>query len=261
MGIPGILTSLLYEIASLPGLKNTNLPKLVNDNYVKGKIDLRDELPVYKSLGKQAIPVILNKIFVRCGFFISHLADELSKHQDVLNIDWPNVIPFKNRTVDRMLTVSSMTLSIADTADAAVRAAVESGGNWVLFAGEFVLQYNYIAAGRAAVAIIKEIRNEKKEAQLIHEKMLLTQEQTVLVLQELQAYKQKLAERVSAYLAEDISAFLQGFDLMNQGLQTNDSDLFIKGNVTIQRILGREPQFTNQAEFDELMDSDEAFVL
>lgn len=261
MGIPGILTSLLYEIASLPVLKDTELPKIVNELYVKKKIDLRDELPIYKSLSKQAVPVIFNEIFIRCGFFILHLAEEFALRQNIRDIDWANVIPFKNRTVDRMLMISSMTLSAADTADAAVRAAIESGGESVLFAKEFVVRYNYVAAGRAIISIVKEVRNEKKEAQLIHEKMLLTQAQTVLVLRELQAYKAKLDERVSQYLAEDIEAFLNGFDLMNDGLCSGDSDLVIKGNVTIQRVLGREPQFTTQAEFDDLMDSDEALVL
>ena len=261
MGVPGILTSLLYEIASLPALKGTDLPKIVNDLYVKGKIDLRDELPIYKSLGKQAVPVIFNEIFIRCGFFILHLAEEFALHQNIKDIDWTNVLPFKNRTVDRMLMISSMTLSVADTADAAIRAAIESGGESVLFAKEFVIRYNYVAAGRAIISIVKEVRSEKKEAQLIHEKMLLTQAQTVLVLRQLQEYKTKLDERVSQFLAEDIEAFLNGFDLMNEGLRSNDSDLVIKGNVTIQRVLGCEPQFTNQAEFDDLIESDEAFVL
>ena len=35
----------------------------------------------------------------------------------------------------------------------------------------------------------------------------------------------------------------------------------IKGNLVIQKVLGREPQFTNQEEFDELMESDTALVL
>ena len=261
MGISGIIMSLLYEIASLPILSQSGLLAFLDDMYTNKRIDLRDELPIYKSLGKQAIPVIINEIFVRCSYFLRHLVVEITAHQGLNDTDWANVIPFKNRTVDRMLMISSMTLNVADTADAAVRAAIESGGNWVLFAGEFVVRYNYVAAGRAALAIVKEIKNEKKEAQLIHEKMLLTQAQTVLVLRELQEYKAKLEERVSQYLAEDIEAFLNGFELMNQGLQSDDSDLVIKGNVTIQRVLGREPQFTNQAEFDDLMDSDEAFVL
>ena len=48
---------------------------------------------------------------------------------------------------------------------------------------------------------------------------------------------------------------------MDKGLDEKNSDLVIRGNVTIQRILGREPQFTNQREFDDLMGSDIALQL
>jgi hypothetical protein len=72
-----------------------------------------------------------------------------------------------------MITVSSMTLTTADTADAAIRAAIYSAGNWVLFAGNFAARFNYVGTGRTALAIVCEISNEKKEAELIHEKMIL----------------------------------------------------------------------------------------
>ena len=88
-------------------------------------------------------------------------------------INWKLVMPFGNRSVDRLLAISFMTFNIADSADAAVRAAIESGGNWVVFSGRFVARYNFVGAGRAALAIVKEVSNEKKEAQLIHERMLL----------------------------------------------------------------------------------------
>ena len=163
MGIPGVFISLLYEFASLPILRNTGLPMLVNELYEKQKIDLRHEIPLYKAAGKQAIPVAFNEIYVRIGYFASHLASELAEHgNDIAKVNWNNVIPFRNRTVDRMLAISSMTFTVADTADAAVHAAIESGGNWVLFSGRFVARFNYVGAGRAAVAIVKEISNERK---------------------------------------------------------------------------------------------------
>lgn len=171
MGIPGVFIALLYEFASLPIMRNTGLPMLVNELYEKQKIDFRHEIPLYKAAGKQAIPVAFNEIYVRIGYFASHLATELAEHgNDVAKVNWNNVIPFRNRTVDRMLAVASMTFTVADTADAAVHAAIESGGNWVLFSGRFVTRFNYVGAGRAAVAIVKEISNERKEAQLIHER-------------------------------------------------------------------------------------------
>lgn len=259
MGIPGILISFLYEVASLPVLKDSGLPVFVNNLYEKQKIDLRHELPLYKAAGKQAIPVIFNELYIRIGYFISHLAGELASEKETIN--WAQVIPFRNRTVDRMLTIASMTFTVADTADAAIHAAIESGGNWVLFSGRFVTRFNYVGAGRAALSIACEVSNEKKEAQLIHEKMILSETKAALFLKQLQEFKEQLDMKVSNYLAEDIEGFMSGFADMQQGMLTGDSDLVIRGNVTIQKVLGREPQFTNQKEFDAMMESDAPLVL
>jgi hypothetical protein len=264
MGIPGIFVSLLYEISALPILKDTGLPHFINDLYERHKLDFRHELAIYKAIGKQAIPVIINEIIVRAGYFISHLAMELTETKGangIKGINWSNVVPVHNRTVDRMLTVATMTFTLADTADAAVRAALESAGNWVLFAGRFAARFNYVGAGRAAVAIVKEVSNEQKEAQLIHEKMILMEAKTIRVIQQIEEYKANLEERLSHYLAEDIEAFITGFEYMSHGLASGDSNLVIKGNVVIQRVLGREPQFENQDEFDALMASDIALQL
>ena len=177
------------------------------------------------------------------------------------DINWSRVIPFNNRSVDRMLLIASMTFNIADTTDAAVHAALESGGNWVLFSGRFVARYNYVGAGRAALAIVKEVSNEKKEAELIHQKLILTEIKTRQVVQAIEEYKAWLEERYTTFLAEDIQEFMNGFDYMKKGIESNDSNLVIKGNLVIQKVLERDPQFTNQEEFDELMDSDMPLVL
>lgn len=261
MGIPGVFISLLYEVAGLPGLKDSGLPQFVDDLYQKQKIDLRHEISLYKTAGKQAVPVLFNELLVRGLFFVTHLAQEINSHGGIKGISWSNVIPLRNRTVDRMLTISTMTFTVADTADAAIHAAIESGGNWVLFSGRFVTRFNYVGAGRAAIAIVKEVANEKKETQLIHEKMILSEAKASLFLTQLQDFKARLEEKVSNYLAEDISEFMAGFDYMQQGLDTGDSNLVIRGNVIIQKVLGREPQFTNQEEFDALMESDVPLML
>ena len=116
-------------------------------------------------------------------------------------------------------------------------------------------------AGRAALSIVREVSNEKKEAQLIHEKMILSEAKAALFLKQLQEFKEQLDRKVSNYLAEDIEGFMAGFADMRQGLAGGDSNLVIRGNVTIQKVLGREPQFTNQKEFDALMGSDAPLVL
>lgn len=259
MGIPGVFVSLLHELCWIPGISNTCLPQIVNDLYVKQKVDLRHELAYVDNIKIQAIPVMLNEVFVRASYMLVILGRELSTKEDITKVNWNLVIPFNNRTVDRMIAVSTMTFNMVDTGDAALRAAVESGGNFVLFSGRFVARYNYVGAGRAALAIVKEVSNEVKETQLIHEKMLLMGVKAEIFMMQLQKFKEQLEEKVSNYLAEDIEEFIEGFDYINEGLSSNNSDLVIKGNVVIQKVLGREPQFTTQEEFDDLMSSEIPF--
>ena len=255
MGVPGVFLSLLHEISSLPVLKDSALPSIVDDLYVNQKLDLRHELAYKEQLKLQAVPVIFNEVCVRVGFMVLQLEREILEY-GFKNVHWRRVLPIANRSVDRCMAIAAMTFNVIDTSDAALRAAIESGGDWVLFSGRFVARYNFVGAGRAALAIVKEISNESKESQLIHERMILMGAKADMMMQQLQKFKAELEEKVSNYLAEDIEAFIEGFDYMNEGLATGDSNLVIKGNVVIQKVLGREPQFTTQEEFDELMESD-----
>lgn len=280
-GIPGPFASLLNELSALPFFRQISaggqkelfsfVQKLFNGNLLvttdKEKkvvssvsLDLRTEVGIAHELGKQAIPVLINECMVRAIYSIRQLATELSQAPDLYSVNWNNLLPAHNRTIDRMLTVSSMTFSIADTADAAIHAAIDSGTNWILSA-TFVTRLNYVGLGRSAVAVVREINNEQKEAQLLHEKMLLSEQKTDIFLAQLQEFKEQLEEKVTTYLVEDLEAFMAGFEDIEQGLACNDSNQVIKGNLVIQKVLGREAQFTNQEEFDLLMNSDEAFQL
>ena len=243
MGIPGIFISMLYEVASLPVLKDSGLSEIVNDLYENQKIDMRHELAYLKAAGKQMIPVALNEIYIRILYFVGRLGDLQRRQSLGEKVDWHEVIPFNNRTVDRMLMIASMTFN-------------ESGANWVLFSGRFVARHNYVGAGRSVLAIVKEVQNDQKEAQLIHEKMILSEAKAALFLKDLHEFEHRLEETVSNYLAEDIEEFMNGLDSIKEGLESNDSNLVISGNVKIIKVLGREPQFTNQEEFDDLMESD-----
>ena len=261
MGIPGVFLSLFYELASLPGVRGTGLAAVLDDLYENHKLDLRHELAHAEHVEGMAWSVMLNELFVRIGCMFLHLEKELLEKGGIKDVNWRYVFPFANRTIDRMLLVSTMTFNVFDTADAAIRAAIESGGNWVVFSGRFVARYNYVGAGRAALAIVREVSNERREAQLIHERMILMEAKASMMYDQLQDFKARLNEKLTSYLVEDIESFLEGFDDINEGLKKNDSNLVIRGNVTIQRMLGKEPQFTSQQEFDDLMESDIALVL
>lgn len=261
MDVPGVLVSLLHEVSSLPGLKDSGLPGMVDQLYTKQRIDLRREIPLYKAAAKQTLPVLLNEAFVRTGFFLSRLAREASSHDDLADIDWSHIVPIGNRTVDRMLAISSMTFSIADTADAATRAAMESGANWILLAGRMTARINYVGAGRATIAIAKEIDNESKETKLLHEKMVLSETKAAIFIEQLRKFEKNLEQQVGDYIIDDLEAFANGMNDMDRGIAEKNADFVIKGSVAIQKALGRDTQFANKREFETLMGSDDALIL
>ena len=262
-GIPGIekvFCSFFIMMGNVPAFQNTNLEKAVN-LVVKGNRLGLNEIPIINSLSRQAFPVLINEVIVRTIFFASRLIKELQYKNNTSDINWNNILPFGNRDIERLIFLSSMTLSAADIADAALHAAIDSRGEMVLFATKYITRFNFVAAGRLAVAVIKERNNEKVEEELIRMKRLLTEAKTAKALEILQAYQEQLDIRVSEYLARDIETFLEGLDCIDQGIARKDSDQVIRGNVIIQRVLGREQQFTNQQEFNDLMGSDIALRL
>lgn len=182
MGIPGLFLSLLKELSSLPYLKDTNLPKIVSDWYSKDKIDMRAELAIVEYVGRQAIPVILNECIVRTFFFVRHLIDEKKKSGEWKNVNWNNVVPWGNRTINRMLTIATGTFTTVDVADAAIRSVVKNGGNVYnpkLYV-DFVLRINFVGIGRFAIAIGTDIYMGMKRQKLINERMYRQSEQLLL---------------------------------------------------------------------------------
>ena len=193
MGIPGLFISLLKELASEKPLNNiTSLSKVVSDLYSKDGWDLRSELAIVEYLGKQSMPVLLNEVLVRTFYFVRHLIVEYKQAKDTLNINdvdgndvsiwqkinWNNVIPFKNRTIERMMTIASGTFVAVDAADAAIRSAIKNGGNVYnpkLYV-DFILRLNFVGIGRFAVAVGTDIYMGCKREKLIDERLKLHSE-------------------------------------------------------------------------------------
>lgn len=158
MGIPGPLLSLAKEFSMLPGINKTNLPKLLDKAFREYKFDLRSELAVFHQLGKQTIPVILNEVLVRVFYFFSRLIKEYKEKENFKDIEWKNVLPYKNRTLTRMLTISSGTFLAFDLLDAGIR----SSGNW----GSFVLRVNFVNVGRFTVSCYNEYKIEREKEKI-----------------------------------------------------------------------------------------------
>lgn len=181
MGIPGLFGSLLQEIASLPLLNATDLPKIANDLYTKNKMDLRSELAVINELGRQSIPVIIGEVLVRTFYFVRHLIQENKRCGNLTDINWKEVVPFNNRTVARMMTIESGTFTALDLVDAAIRSGVKNGPpNNPAFWKDFVLHINFVGMGRFAVAVTTDICMGTNREKAVKERLALINKKLAL---------------------------------------------------------------------------------
>lgn len=183
-GLPGPIVSLLKEISVLPLFRNMNdkgykefsvwISKLFNGTLLgehdkNGKIvnpikfDLRTEIGVANQLGQQAIPVIINECIVRGFYFIRRFIMEMKAKQvhlikDLDKLNWKSILPIKNRTIIRMLTISTGTMTAIDLADAAIESAIKSGGvNNPAFIYNMIVKVNFVGVGRFAVAVGSDV--------------------------------------------------------------------------------------------------------
>lgn len=204
MGIPGIFLSLMKEISSLPGIKNTKLPRIVSDLYSKSKFDMRAELAIVEQLGKQSIPVLLNECIVRCFYFIRHLISEKQSHCQWKDINWENVLPYNNRTINRMLTISSGTFMAFDMADAAVRSSLKSNGNSGMFLSSFLLHVNFVGVGRFVIATYSDGKMGIERWKAIQKRQSLFSSQIYLAHAKI-CYKQVNVKIIMNEATEDIN--------------------------------------------------------
>lgn len=196
-GIPGPILSLVKVFSSLPIFKHDGksvsqvVSKLFNgtllgehDEYgkiIKGTerpFDLRAEWGVLEQLGKQAIPVMINECVVRAFYFIRRLYEEM-KNKSIYNIltfkdeiNWNDVLPWKNRTIVRMLTVATGTFTAIDVTDAAIRSAIKTRGINPAFWGCFVLKVNFVGIGRFAMSVLSDAKMEYDGEKLKNERQI-----------------------------------------------------------------------------------------
>ncbi len=205
-GLPGPLVSFLKEVSALPFFKKLNangykefsvkISKLfngtllaekdANGNIISAqKFDLRTEIGVLSQFGQQSIPVIINECIVRGFYFIRRLYIEIKekdvKHfRDLDRINWRNTLPFKNRTIVRMLTISTGTMTAIDLADAAIESAIKSGGVGPTFLSNMIVKVNFVGIGRFALAVgtdvkmgIQRSKSRNKRIAIMNEKIFL----------------------------------------------------------------------------------------
>lgn len=108
-------------------------------------------------VGKQALPVLLNECIVRAFYFLRRFFREvndkdITSPSELYRIDWDNTIPFKNRTIVRMMTIATAIFSAIDVAAATIEGVVVSAGNATAFFNKFLLSVNFVGIGRMVIA-------------------------------------------------------------------------------------------------------------
>lgn len=182
MGVPGFSLSILYLFSSIKGIRETGLPKIIGDWYSKDKFDLRKEVAVLNFAKKQAMPVLINEVIVRTIYCIRHLVEEKKTKGEWIKIDWNKVKPWGNRTINRMLTISSGTFMATDLIDATARSLIENGVNIYnpkLYV-DFVLRINFVGVGRFAIAIYTDAKMGVKKTKAEQERLTMNNKYLML---------------------------------------------------------------------------------
>lgn len=221
MGLPGGVLSTLRELAALPGLRDTDFALKLTNAYQNGfgtnkgqvdlgifnglfegadsnRLDVRTEGAVKHELRRQSIPVVLNEVVVRSFYFVRHFTTELKTTGDVALIDWKKVLPIKNRTIVRMMTISVGAMEVVDLVDAGVR----SGGALPVF----VLRVNFVGVGRFAIAgssdIMMGIKKERLELAVASAEIAKTAQATLSMIDSVEQRKEATQKKLNQVAAK-----------------------------------------------------------
>lgn len=105
------------------------------------------------------------------------------------------------------------------------------------------------------------LKDSLTEAKFAHEQRLQIEAECEEAINLAKEYQEEIQKITQKYFSEYLSVFNSSFDLMKQAIESDDIDLFIKGNQDIQNQLGYKSQFSNFNEFDGLMKSSDSLKL
>ena len=173
-GVPGSFLSMITELASIPCFRDEKFLSQLRHAYTKGigtrkgqvdlgvfnslfdgaksNFDMTTEKAIARELKRQAKPVIINEILVRGVYFVRRFISELKEKQGFNDFEWNKVVPFRNRTIVRMMTIATGTFTAIDMADAAIH-AVGKSVDTTTFLSNMLLRVNFVGVGRFAIAI------------------------------------------------------------------------------------------------------------
>ncbi len=127
---------------------------------------------------------------------------------------------------------------------------------------ERIVQTGWISLSYYALTEAYQILLEAKNDERVqHDERIRIEAECAKSIEMILSFRKEMNSMVSTYLSEYHETFEKGFKSMDDAILKNDVHGYIKGNVMIQEVLGYEIQFTNEEEFNDLMDSDRLFKL
>lgn len=233
-GIPGVIISTLKELSALPVIQDSDFPKKLSKAYQNGigdgknqvdlgvfnrlfegpssKMDIRTENAIKHELKRQAMPVVLNEVIVRSFYFVRRFINELKIKKDIFKMDWKAALPFRNRTIARMMTIATGTFTAVDLAGASIESLIKSGGPTPAFLSNMIVNVNFVGIGRFAIAAGTDVAMGVKRSNLRDKRIEIYGE--MLYLSNAKVYYKQADMWIAAESAE--KTIEEAYDLMEE---------------------------------------------
>ena len=181
-GIPGPILSLFKELSVLPGIRDLHvtfkednislsamLSKIFNGtafDYTNNndllRFDLRTEMGIYAHGVTQSTPVIVNQCLTRAFYFVRRLCLEINdrkihKISEIKQLDSNFYLPWNNKCIRRMETISSGVFCVVNMSDAAIRAFLSGAYSKGEFTTKLMLRTNFVGIGNFVISIKNDI--------------------------------------------------------------------------------------------------------
>lgn len=124
--------------------------------------DLRTELGIYAFSAKQSIPVVINQCAIRAFYFVRRFIVELNHVHiksvvNIKKIDRQHFLPYNNKCITRMATISSGVFCAVDASDATVRTIISKPTSKGKFISQILLKVNFTGICNFAIAIKNDV--------------------------------------------------------------------------------------------------------
>lgn len=187
------LLTVIRELSQLPCVREEKFLKRLYDSFssfISGKEGekLRADMNIIfvkenekGLLKKQQSTVMLNELLVRSVFFVRGFIRQISEKHSVSLLNYSELIPSRDRTLNRMLTVSIGVFTAVDITRASVRAVAKGGAiSLPKFLFDTVLKVNIAGIGRFALELKSDIEMLLEKDGLRDERIRLCGEQLAL---------------------------------------------------------------------------------